>query len=67
MQVFLRGVDESLLIGDDVTVTVLEVLSAAVRLGITDPNSVPSYWEETLYLEESGEGSSLELADALPW
>ncbi|MBI1345462.1 carbon storage regulator [bacterium] len=67
MQVFLRGVDESLLIGDDVTVTVLEVQRDAVRLGITDLSNVPSYWEETLYLEEVDEGSSLELASAVPW
>jgi len=67
MQVFLRGVDESLLIGDDVTVTVLEVQPDAVRLGISDPSNVPSYWEETLYLDDVDEGSSLELVDALPW
>lgn len=52
MQVISRGVDESLVIGDMV-VTVLEVHSTHVRLGISDPEAVPPYWEETLYVEEA--------------
>lgn len=75
MQVFQRGVDESLVIGSEVVVTVLDVQDGCVRLGITDPNSTPSYREETLYLEVESdeiddffdvdeEGSSLELASA---
>ena len=65
MQVFQRGVDESLVIGGDVVVTVLEVQPGAVRLGISDPSNIPSYWEETLVLDEAeDEGSSLELVDA---
>jgi carbon storage regulator CsrA len=64
MQVFQRGVQESLVIGDEVVVTVLEIMPSWVRLGITDPNSIPEYWEETLFLEESEEGSSLDLAMA---
>lgn len=66
MQVFQRGVDESLVIGQDVVVTVLEIQPSCVRLGITDPNNIPEYWEETLYLEDvEEEGSSLDLALAL--
>ena len=61
MQVFQRGVDESLFIGDDVVVTVLEIMPNCVRLGITDPNSVPEYWEETLFLDTENEDSSLDL------
>lgn len=64
MQVFQRGVDESLVIGHDVVVTVLEILPSCVRLGITDPNNIPEYWEETLYFEEATEDSSLDLVMA---
>ncbi len=67
MREFQRGVAESLVIGGDVIVTVLDVQQGAVRLGICDPGNTPAYWEETLFLEdaEEEEGSSLELADAL--
>lgn len=69
MRVFQRGVDESLMIGRDVVVTVLDVHSSYVRLGITDPHSDPSYREETLYLEDEfdadEEGSSLQLASLI--
>ena len=62
MQVFQRGVQESLVIGDDVVVTVLEIMPSWIRLGITDPSSDPEYWEETLFLEDAeGEDSSLDL------
>lgn len=70
MRVFQRGVDESLMIGDEVVVTVLEVLHDSVRLGICDPSNTPEYWEETLFVEGltidslDEEGSSLELVEA---
>jgi sRNA-binding carbon storage regulator CsrA len=68
MQVFQCGVHESLVIGNEVPgheveVTVLEIMPSWVRLGISDPNSDPEYWEETLFLEDAEEeGSSLDLA-----
>jgi carbon storage regulator CsrA len=52
MQTFLRGVNESLVIGHDVVVTVLEIQSTWVRLGIRDPKADPAYWEETVYLDD---------------
>jgi carbon storage regulator CsrA len=64
MQVFQRGVDESLVIGHDMVVTVLEIMPNCVRLGITDPNNDPEYWEETLFLDTENEDSSLDLAMA---
>jgi len=54
MQIFQRGVNESLVIGCDVVVTVLNIQPSCVRLGIHDPNSFPAYWEETLFLEDDG-------------
>jgi sRNA-binding carbon storage regulator CsrA len=71
MQVFQRGVDESLILNcedGDMKITVLEILPTCVRLGITDPNNFPEYWEETLHLcdaDAEDEGSSLDLALAL--
>lgn len=50
MRVYTRGVDEGLMIGDNVQVNVLEVNSDSVRLAIIDPNSTPSYREEVLFL-----------------
>ena len=41
MLVLTRRVGESLVIGDDVEVTVLEIKGAQVRLGIDAPTSVP--------------------------
>jgi carbon storage regulator CsrA len=62
MHIFQRGVDESLVIGDDVTVTVLDVQPDSVRLGINDPNQFPAYWEETLYFNTPA-GEETDLAD----
>lgn len=53
MHIFQREVNQSLIIGHDMVVTVLEIQPTYVRLGITDPHTVPAYREETLYLPEA--------------
>ncbi len=50
MRVYTRGVDEGLMIGENVQVNVLEVQADCVRLAIIDPDAMPSYREEVLYL-----------------
>ncbi len=50
MRVYTRGVDEGLVIGNNVQVNVLEVQTDCVRLAIIDPDATPSYREETVYL-----------------
>lgn len=50
MQVISRRVNEGMIIGDDIVVTVLEVHDGHVRLGITSPSHTPSYWEETVFV-----------------
>lgn len=55
MQVISRRVNEGLVIGEDIYVTVLEVQDHCVRLGISHPHSEPSYWEETLYLDRASD------------
>lgn len=53
MHVFLRGVNEGLVIGNDIVVTVLEVRDDHVRLGISVPHGTPAYREEVVYLDET--------------
>ncbi len=50
MRVYTRGVDEALVIGGTVQVSVLEVQTNCVRLAIVDPDASPTYREEVLYL-----------------
>jgi carbon storage regulator len=50
--VLTRRVNERLVIGDDVTVTVLEVRGDQVRLGIDAPRDVKVFREEVLQRDE---------------
>ena len=46
MLILTRRVGETLIIGDDVTVTVLGVKGNQVRLGVNAPRDVPVHREE---------------------
>ena len=46
MLILTRRIDENLMIGDDVIVTVLGVKGNQVRLGIEAPQEVPVHREE---------------------
>ena len=46
MLILTRGVDETLMIGDEVTVTVLGVRGNSVRIGINAPRDVGVHREE---------------------
>lgn len=52
MQVFQRGVNESLMIGANVVVTILEITPHCVRIAVENPDATPSYREEVLYLDQ---------------
>ena len=52
MLVLTRRVNERIVIGDDVTVTVLEVRGDQVRLGIEAPRDVKVFREEVLQRDE---------------
>jgi len=47
MLILTRRLDESLRIGDDVTLTILGVRGKQVRIGVNAPRSVPVHRQET--------------------
>lgn len=46
MLVLTRKTDESIIIGDDIRITVVEVRHDQVKLGITAPRDIPVHREE---------------------
>jgi carbon storage regulator len=46
MLVLSRKADESLFIGDDIKITVLDIRGGQVRIGITAPDSIKVHREE---------------------
>ena len=59
MRIYTRGVDEGLVIGNNVQVNVLEVQTDSVRLAIIDPDAFPSYREEVVYLPSDDDDCDL--------
>ena len=56
MLILTRRVGESLMIGDDVTITVLGVKGNQVRIGVKAPKEVAVYREEILNRIEEAAG-----------
>ncbi|MBA2349252.1 MAG: carbon storage regulator CsrA [Solirubrobacterales bacterium] len=50
MLVLTRKANQSIMIGDDIEISILSVAGEKVRVGITAPRSVPVYRDE-VYLE----------------
>ena len=70
MLVLTRKTNQSIMIGDDVEVTVLAVSRDKIRLGITAPKDVPVYRKEVyLSIKDEGggapEGSRAKVEEAL--
>jgi carbon storage regulator len=63
MLVLTRRLDESIIIGDDVEVTIVAVAGDRVRIGIQAPREIPVFRTE-LYREIQQEGRLA--ADAIP-
>ena len=59
MLILTRRVGESLMIGDDVTITVLGVKGNQVRIGVKAPKEVAVHREEILNRIEKASGESL--------
>jgi carbon storage regulator len=70
MLVLTRKSNQSIMIGDEIEVTVLAIMGEKVRIGIQAPRSVPVFRTE-VYLEiqderlAAGSGSSQETVDAV--
>ena len=56
MLVLTRKTNQSIMIGDDIEVSVLAVSRDKIRLGITAPRDIPVYRRE-VYLSIKGEGA----------
>ena len=61
MLVMTRQVNEGLVIGGEIHVTVLDIHKDHVRLAISSPNDEPSYREETLYWEPEESRRALQM------
>jgi carbon storage regulator len=59
MLVLTRKTNQSIMIGDDIEVTVLAVSRDKIRLGITAPRDVPVFRKE-VYVSIKGEDGSAE-------
>ena len=55
MQVISRRVNEGVIIGEKTHVTVLKIYEDHVRLAISSPQHVPSFWEQDVYVKQQDE------------
>jgi len=55
MLVLSRRKDETIVIGDDVRISIVDVHGGTVRLGITAPRDIPVYREEVYDAIRSGD------------
>ena len=60
MLILSRRTDESIVIGDEVTITILSVKGKQVRIGITAPSDVSVHREEIYERIQSGETATSE-------
>ena len=65
MLIITRKPGEKIMLGDDVTVEVIEVSGSSVRLGIAAPRSLPVYREEIWASGKAENAASAASADAV--
>jgi carbon storage regulator len=66
MLIITRKPGEKIMLGDDVTVEVIEVSGSSVRIGIAAPRSLPVYREEIWAAVKEENAASAASADAVP-
>ena len=66
MLIITRKPGEKIMLGDDVTIEVIEVSGSSVRIGIAAPRSVPVYREEIWAAVKEENAASAAAADAVP-
>lgn len=64
MLVLSRQLDESIVIGDDIVITIVDVRGDKVRLGITAPSTIPVHRREIYESILEGQRSPKEAARA---
>lgn len=63
MLALARKVNESIIINDDIEITILEIKGDQVKVGINAPKSIPVYRKE-LYLQiQEANAEAVEMAD----
>ena len=65
MLIITRKPGEKIMLGDDVTVEVIEVSGSSVRLGIAAPRSLPVYREEIWAAVKEENSAAAAAADAI--
>ncbi len=65
MLVLSRKTNQSIMIGDEIEITVLSVAGEKVRLGIKAPREVPVYRDE-VYAEVNAQSTKVDPARATP-
>jgi carbon storage regulator len=65
MLIITRKPGEKIMLGDDVTIEVIEVSGSSVRIGIAAPRSLPVYREE-IWSAVKEENAAAATTEALP-
>ena len=67
MLIITRRAGQKVMLGDDITVEVMEVVGNSVRLGVAAPKSLPVYREEIwAAVKEENQAAANANADPLP-
>ncbi len=66
MLVLSRQKDESIIIGDDVEITIVDVRGDKVRLGITAPKSIPVHRREVYEAIQREKAAKAKASDKSP-
>jgi carbon storage regulator len=67
MLIITRRAGQKIMLGDDVTVHVMEIVGNSVRIGVEAPKSLPVYREEIwAAVKEENQASATANTDSLP-